>query len=202
MTQTVLQSVNDGSNETTVDEKDSGDTVSRDEIFHILRNRRRRYAIHYLKQHDGSVSIGELADQVTAWEHGITPEAITSQQRKRIYNSLQQTHLPKLARTGFVEYDSARGTVELKERAVRLDMYLEIVPERDLPWAQYYLGLGGVSVTLMGAVWLEAFPFSLLPSVVWGRTSRVYFCSPASHTCTRSGRLDSERAMTHRKWSD
>lgn len=103
MCQTVLRPVNNGTNETTVDEKDSGDTLSRDETFYVLRNRRQRYAIHYLKQHDGAVTIGELADQVTALEHGIRPEEITAQQRKRIYNSLQQTHLPKLARTGFVE---------------------------------------------------------------------------------------------------
>ncbi|WP_449267256.1 DUF7344 domain-containing protein [Haladaptatus litoreus] len=47
----------------------------------------------------------------------MTPDEITSRQRKRIYNSLQQTHLPKLERTGFVTYNSARGSAKLTEQA-------------------------------------------------------------------------------------
>ncbi|GAA0224174.1 hypothetical protein ACFFQF_09415 [Haladaptatus pallidirubidus] len=60
-------------NETTVREADSRDTLSRDELFHILRNQRRRYALYYLKQHDEPVTLGAIVEQVTAWEHGITP---------------------------------------------------------------------------------------------------------------------------------
>ncbi|WP_139328873.1 DUF7344 domain-containing protein [Haladaptatus litoreus] len=68
MRQTVLQPVKNGeqTNETRIREEDSGDSLSRDELFHVLRNQRRRYALHYLKRHDEVVTIGEIADQVTA----------------------------------------------------------------------------------------------------------------------------------------
>ncbi|WP_139328872.1 hypothetical protein [Haladaptatus litoreus] len=70
-------------------------------------------------------------------------------------------------------------------------MYLEVVPGRELSWAQYYLGLGGVSVALMAAVWLEAFPFSLLPALVWGSfVASVFLLSGIAHVFTlRSSRL-------------
>lgn len=146
----------------------SADTLSKDEIFHVLRNRRRRYALHYLKRHPETAEIGELADHVTAWENGKSVEAITSQERKRVYNSLQQTHLPELSDTGLVEYEAARGRVELTDRAGRLDVYMEVVHGREIPWHEYYVALGALSTALMAAVWIDAFPFTLLPDLAWG----------------------------------
>ncbi len=118
-------------------------------------------------------------------------ERITSRQRKRIYNSLQQTHLPKLDRAGLVEYDAPRGYVTLTNIAARLDIYLEIVDERELPWAQFYLGLGSLSIVLMLAVWIEEFPFALLPDIVWGGfVATALLLSGIAHTMSlRASRL-------------
>jgi hypothetical protein len=128
--------------------------IDRNDVFHVLRNRRRRYALHALKSRDEPVELGDLAEQVGAWEYDVAPRELTSQQRKRVYNSLQQTHLPELDETGLVDFE--RGTAELTERAHELDVYLEVVPKRDIPWSRYYLALSAVCSALVAAVWLGA----------------------------------------------
>lgn len=129
-------------------------SIDRDEAFHVLRNQRRRFALHALKQRDEPVELGDLAEQVAAWEYDVAPEELTAQQRKRVYNSLLQTHVPELEETGLVEYD--RGTTELTDRAEEIDVYLEVVSGRDVPWSSYYLALGAVCSALLAAVWLGA----------------------------------------------
>lgn len=58
----------------------------------LLRNERRRRVIRAIDQ-DGPADIGALADRITAQEHG---QDFTSKQRKAVYVSLYQVHLPKL----------------------------------------------------------------------------------------------------------
>ncbi|WP_135855028.1 DUF7344 domain-containing protein [Halorussus salinus] len=140
--------------------------MSRDDIFHLLRNRRRRYALHYLKREE-ALPIADIAEQVAAWENGVSIEAVSSTQRKHVYNSLQQTHLPKLADSGIIKYQPRNGMAKVTERAERLDVYLEVVPDRDIPWSSYYLGLGAVSLALTSAVWVDAIIISQLPPVAW-----------------------------------
>jgi hypothetical protein len=144
-----------------------GEELSPDDVFHVLQNRRRRYALHFLKQQDETAEIGEVAQQVAAWENAVEPEAVTSTQRKRVYNSLQQSHFPKLNEEGLAEYDERSGSVKLTERADRLDVYMEVVAGRDIPWSEYFLGLGALSVAITAAVWTGIFPFTLLPPVAW-----------------------------------
>lgn len=129
-------------------------SIDRDEAFHVLRNQRRRFALHALKQRDEAVELGDLAEQVAAWEYDVEPDGLTAQQRKRVYNSLLQTHVPELEETGLVEYD--RGTTELTDRAEEIDVYLEVVSGRDVPWSSYYLALSAVCSALLAAVWLGA----------------------------------------------
>lgn len=140
--------------------------LSRDQLFHILRNRRRRFALHFLKQ-VGECAIGEIAEQVAAWENGVTLETVTATERKRVYNSLQQTHLPKLEDTGLISYDARSGRVGLTEAAEMLDVYLEVSDRHDVPWSLYYLGLSGVGIATVLAVHLAVYPFGLMSSNLW-----------------------------------
>ena len=139
---------------------------SRDELFHILRNHRRRFAIHHLKQESDPVDVGDLATQVAAWENDIVAEQVTSKQRRRVYNSLQQTHIPELDETGIIEVD--RRKVTLTEQAEDLDIYLEIVPSRDIQWSEYYLALGAVGMAVLSIAWLDIGPFAALPDIAAG----------------------------------
>ncbi|MFC7177138.1 DUF7344 domain-containing protein [Halosegnis marinus] len=138
-----------------------------DETFELLSNHRRRYAIHHLKRVEDT-DIGGLSRQIAAWENDTEPAEVTSAERKRVYTSLQQFHLPKLDEKGVVEFDERAGEVALSDAAENLDLYLEVVQGKDIPWSQYYLGLAAVNVGLLAAVGANAWPFVLLPDLAWG----------------------------------
>ncbi|GAB6862614.1 hypothetical protein ACFR97_06840 [Haloplanus litoreus] len=136
------------------------------EVFDILSNRRRRYALYALLR-DETATIGSLADQIAAWENGCAVNEVTPTERKRVYTALQQSHLPKLERTGLVSFDRDSGRVTPTDAADELDIYLEVVGEEQLSWDQYYLGLSAVSAAVVVAVWLNVPPFGSVPPVAW-----------------------------------
>jgi len=128
----------------------TGTTLSRNDRFDLLSNHRRRYAIHYLRQNGGEASLGELADTVAAWENDISPDAVSYDQRKRVYTSLQQVHLPRMDDMGVVEFDERDGAVEVGPAVENLDIYLEVVEGWDVPWSTFYLGLALLSAAVLG----------------------------------------------------
>lgn len=136
--------------------------VSRDTIFQMLGNRRRRLTISYLKQIDGQSTVRDIAEHVAAWENGIETVEVTYKQRKRVYTSLYQSHLPKLAKAGLIDYNKDRGTVSLTDKIREVDIYLEMVDKHELTWGEFYFGLGGVFMTLSIAVSMGVYPFSLI----------------------------------------
>jgi hypothetical protein len=102
-----------------------------DDVFHVLQNARRRLVLVYLSDVEGAVEMRAIAEQVAAWENGTTVEAITSEQRQRVYIALYQSHLPKMDELGVVDYDQARGVVE---RTPQVDQFLSFLrlPDEDL----------------------------------------------------------------------
>jgi DNA-binding transcriptional ArsR family regulator len=148
-------------------EEGGADSVSTDEIFELLSNKRRRFTLHYLKHGDERAELGELSEYVASWENETTVQEVDSAARKRVYTSLQSHHLPKMDELGIVDYDDRAGVVELDESADDLDVYLEVVEGRDVPWSQYYLGLAAVDAGLVAAAAVNAWPFGALPDVAW-----------------------------------
>lgn len=137
--------------------------VSQDDIFTVLSNRRRRQVLHYLESYDGDrVDLRTLVDAVSEWEYDEPAEELSWKKRKRVYTALRQSHLPKLAEAGAIEYDQSRGEVELTEETSEFQVYLEYVPDGDIPWSLCYLGLTAVAATITGLAWLSVFPFSHL----------------------------------------
>ncbi|WP_418284357.1 DUF7344 domain-containing protein [Halorubrum sp. DTA46] len=142
--------------------------ITEDELFDVLANQRRRFAVHLLKREDdSSIAIGEMAEQIAAWENGIEMTEITGNERKRVYTALQQSHLPKMDDAGVVEFNKDRGLVEPTPALTDVDLYMDVVEGKEIPWSDYYLGLSGVAVALVAAVWLGAWPFILLPEFAW-----------------------------------
>ncbi|AZH27231.1 hypothetical protein DU502_12460 [Haloplanus aerogenes] len=135
-------------------------------MFDILSNRRRRYALYALAD-DDTATIGSLAEQIAAWENDCTVDDITPTERKRVYTALQQSHLPKLERTGLISFDQETGRVRPTETVEEMDIYLEVVGEEQLSWDQYYLGLSAVSVGIVVAIWLELPFFRAIPPLLW-----------------------------------
>ena len=141
--------------------------LSKGEIFELLRNQRRRYVLQYLKQDDRPVELGDLAQQIAAWEYETTLEGVTPEQRKRVYTTLQQTHLSKMDSAGILSFDSDRGVIEATDRTRDISVYLEIVPGREFAWRELYLSLGAISCALVAALWLGIYPLTLLADLIW-----------------------------------
>lgn len=137
--------------------------LSKDVIFEVLKNRRRRDVLEYLQSADGPVTLSELAEQIAAWENDVPVSALNSTQRKRVYVALYQTHLPKMDDVGVIDYDSDRGTIELSENADLLRIYLTDDFRPDDPWYQRYMVL-----SLLGGGLLFASRFSGLTTLVSG----------------------------------
>ncbi|WEL17527.1 MULTISPECIES: hypothetical protein [unclassified Halorhabdus] len=152
---------------------------TRDEAFEVLSNRRRRYTLHYLKQNGEDATLSDVAEQVAAWEHGTTNE-VTSSERKSVYTSLQQFHLPKLDEKGVVEFDRRTGDISLTDAAQRLDIYLELVDRYELPWSAYYLSVSVLGSVVIALSWLGIGPFATVPSVAWTAFLIVVFLVSSS----------------------
>lgn len=90
-------------------------TIDPNTAYDLLKNTRRRAVIRALiDDFQGSCSLRDLAEFVAAMEHPTeTPETISGPDRKRVYVSLYQTHVPKLAECGVVEYHD--GEVPVSE---------------------------------------------------------------------------------------
>ncbi|WP_458205856.1 DUF7344 domain-containing protein [Haladaptatus sp. NG-SE-30] len=139
--------------------------LSRDMVFDVLKNQRRRYALHYLKQAEETVQLSDLAEQVAAWENDTTVDAISAAERKRVYTALYQSHLPKLDDAGIIDYNQNRGIVELATAVEQLDPYLETNTRDDLPWCKRYLGLAAAGFALLTAAWLQVPPLAGLSDI-------------------------------------
>lgn len=156
-------------------EAESETNISRDTMYKMLANERRRYTIHYLKEQDDEVPLGLLAEQVGAWEHDLDTNQLTSDQRKTVYTALQQRHLPKLDEAGIVEFDKRAGAVQPTDALSSIDIYAEVVEDGEFPWSQYYLGLSTVTLMLLFAVWADAYPLAALPDIAWAVFCTVSF---------------------------
>lgn len=141
------------------------DPPEKDELYDLLSNHRRRYVLHFCKRVEGPVSLSELAEQVAAWEQDKPVEELTSAERKRVYTSLQQTHLNRLADAGIVEFEG--DEIELTDQAKDLDIYLDIVPAESVPWGVYYLGVSVLGAIVLGGVAVGFVPTDTVPAVGW-----------------------------------
>jgi hypothetical protein len=173
---------------------DENAQLTHDTVFSMLSNRRRRLAIYYLTGRDEPARVREMATQLAVWENGLPESKLNYQQRKRVYTSLHQTHLPKLDESGFVEYDRDRKTVALTPRAETLRTYLEPVDGRDVAWERVYLGIaaaGGLSVLL---AWVGVPLFSQVPGLTYAGVLAVLLAAVATVHGQRSRRAHSAHA--------
>lgn len=143
------------------------DSYSRETLFRVLRNQRRRYALHYLKQREGVVTVGDLAEQIAAWETETPILDVDSDDRRRVYISLLQSHLPTLDAAGIVQFDEERSEVQLTESAKNIDIYVELVPDTDIQWPTYYLALTVFSGLFLVIAASRVFPLDQFSMGAW-----------------------------------
>lgn len=135
------------------------ESLTPDEVFELLSNQRRRMVLYYLRQSGGTVGMKELAGQIAAMENDIPMSELSSQQRKRVYVSLYQTHLPKMAEMSTIEYDKDSGIVSLTDQSDELDRYLTTPEQSSYPWKFHYLllAVGGGAALLLSLLTVSVF---------------------------------------------
>ncbi len=146
-------------------------TLSKDVIFELLKNRRRREVLAYLLEAEETVTLGELAEQIAAWENDTDVNALSSDQRKRVYVALYQTHLPKMDDAGIVDYDQDRGLITLADNADLLVMYLDTDTHRRDRWDRIYASVSVLATAVLagamvGFPGLAALPLGILATFV------------------------------------
>nr|WP_089827584.1 hypothetical protein [Halogranum amylolyticum] len=183
--------------EITTDDEPAVADLSKDDLFHILQNQRRRRVLKYLQATDKErVDMRDVAEQVAAWEHDTTLRQLTSDERQRVYIALYQSHLPKLDEKGIVEYNQSRGVVERTALADRFDHYLNGGSQEDTasdsgeadaatsaasvvePTAdstRYYGSATAIGVALTAASWVGVAPTALSSSLATFITGMFLF---------------------------
>lgn len=129
------------------------DSLPEADIHDVLRNDRRRMVIELLGDADEPVTARELSETIAARETGEDPPP--RDVRQSVYISLQQTHLPKLAELGIVEYDEQTKEVRPAENAPAVGVYMEVVPKYGLSYAEFCAALGVLGVLLVAAAELR-----------------------------------------------
>jgi DNA-binding transcriptional ArsR family regulator len=97
--------------------------LTEDKIFELLSNGRRRELLRILKEIGGEVTLGDIISEMSTREDGVDAGAV---KRKAVYVSLYQSHVPRLAEAGVVEYDGAKKTIRLTGPWRQLYPYLEL----------------------------------------------------------------------------
>jgi hypothetical protein len=135
--------------------------LSQDEIYDILSSSRRRYVLLQLRQRETPVELTELAEELAAWENDTTVDDLSKEDRKRVYVSLYQTHVPKLNEAGLIEYDSDSGLVSLRSDATAIDSYL---PDSDdgPEWYRIYTAVAVLNGLFFAAVMVGVIPIGQL----------------------------------------
>lgn len=155
-------SSSDDRDELPIDEGPSiGEGPSIDEVFDILKNERRRLVLSYIRQH-GEATVGDLAIHVAAIENDKDEAAVRGQERKRVYISLYQSHLPRMKSAGAIEYDSDRGTITPTSQTSDFYQILQTSQSKAPRFvggrSMYYLALGlvGIVAFLSTVLWMES----------------------------------------------
>lgn len=184
-----------------------------DVVFSTLSNERRRLALEQLLDAEGTVTVRELTTAVAAAENDLSEAELTYKQRKRVYTSLHQTHLPKLRSTGLVDYDSARGVVTPTDRLGVVAGYLRgdeavgpgdgsehtartagttrpAAPLGDAGprWCHVYLGLGAVMGLGTAGALAGLAPFTAVPDIAYGLGGACGLLGLAGYHAASEGR--------------
>jgi len=141
--------------------------LSKDDVFFLLKNRRRREVVEHLIGADGDVQFDDLVRAVAAEEMEKGIEELTYKERKSVHTSLYQSHLPKLQEAGVVEYDRRSGSVVATPQVESIRPYLDLENTGEegtelqdyRSWAGAYVGYFSVLVLIALLEFLSVYRF-------------------------------------------
>lgn len=152
--------------------REGGSELTKGEIFDLLKNRRRRTVIRYLRENDGYAELNDLAEYIAAKENDIEIRQLSSDQRKRVYIGLYQCHLPKMDSLGVIAYNKDRGTIKLQASVSQLLEYMDLdqddseeTADPDRAWT--IPAVAGCIVALVTIGSLGLGPLAAVPAAVW-----------------------------------
>lgn len=98
-------------------ESDIEEGMHKDDFFTVLSNNRRRTLFRYMNVNsdDAPFRIGEVSEVIAAQENDKQRRALTSEERKRVYVALYQSHLPDIDNKGLIDFNSDRGLIDFPE---------------------------------------------------------------------------------------
>ena len=158
------------------------------DLFDVFSNARRRMAVRFLTERRGSCDLAPLVEQVASWENDVDTDEVTRVQRRRVYISLYQTHLPMLDEYGIVDWDADAHRIELLHNGATFEPYLDRHPDADHAWHHTYGLLAVVGTVTLALAWLSVGPVSttitpLLAIVLSG----AFFIVATVQRASRSG---------------
>lgn len=106
---------------------------SLDEIFALFTTERRRFALYYLKNADGPVSVEELAEKLYEWEEGGSTETIPEDELRELIITLEHKHLPKIENATHVEYDRTNDQIRISGLSTEADVLLSVTEAIEHP---------------------------------------------------------------------
>ena len=108
--------------------EDSGVSPALDAALDLLSNRRRRYALYYLREQGGAVTLQTLAAEIASWERdGEDADPDATQVRADLHHS----QLPRMDSAGVVAFDKDKGVVELTDADSPVTEYLDLAAREE-----------------------------------------------------------------------
>jgi hypothetical protein len=151
--------------DSTLDGRNGDGRLPDDVVFRVLSSRRRRRVIDHLRATDGTASVGDLAEQIAIEENDTTHQQLSSYERKRVYVSLYQNHLPMMDDVGVVDYDEHRKTVRLRESVAEFEPYLEGTDDGNGSRIRIGASLVVATTVLLGG--LQVGSFATVSAAAW-----------------------------------
>lgn len=135
-------------------------------IHNLIGNQRRLLLLRELTEVGDEATVRELSERLAAKETGTWPPPRSD--RKSVYVSLIQTHLPKLDRAEVIEYDEGAKSVRLCREINRVEPYLEAPREEsERPWPVYYVAIAALGVLMVFTATVGMPGVSAIPTAVW-----------------------------------
>lgn len=101
------------------------DGLSRETIYEVLTDQRRRSILSCLRDTGGALSLSDLSRRIVASEYGIEPEEVTDEQLTAVRSALRHEHLPLLAEAGLLRADGGETVRAIPEALAFFAPYLE-----------------------------------------------------------------------------
>lgn len=137
------------------------DGLTQAELFDVFSNARRRRAVGYLQAQNGACDLAPLVERVAAWENDVDLDEVTRAQRRRVYISLYQTHLPMLEEHGIVDWDPDGHRIELLPSERTFEPYLDRSVGPDRPWHAAYASIAVVAAVAFAVAAVPVGPGSV-----------------------------------------